>query len=127
MKTKSRIAHSGPQVESPVRLETRAQEIAAIILATALIARQRARAANGQVPVLRVKFDIVLAVVRSMWFYVPRQAFHHSEQWAVYISPGSRAVRSSHPLLLLSGCEGYRLTSDDHLRTSSGSLTLAGH
>jgi hypothetical protein len=49
-------------------VETGAQEIAAIILATALIARERARAANGRVPVLRVKFGLVLAIVRSMWF-----------------------------------------------------------
>jgi hypothetical protein len=49
---------------------TAAQEIAAIILATALLARERARAAAGQVPVLRVKFGVVLAVVRSMWFYL---------------------------------------------------------
>ena len=51
-------------------VETGAQEIAAIILATALLARERARAADGQVPVLRVKFGVVLAVVRSMWFYL---------------------------------------------------------
>jgi hypothetical protein len=51
-------------------VETGAQEIAAIILATALLARERARAANGQVPVLRVKFGVVLAIVRSMWFYL---------------------------------------------------------
>jgi len=51
-------------------IETGAQEIAAIILATALLARERARAANGQVPVLRVKFGVVLAIVRSMWFYL---------------------------------------------------------
>jgi hypothetical protein len=51
-------------------VETGAQEIAAIILATALLARERARAAHGKVPVLRVKFGVVLAVVRSMWFYL---------------------------------------------------------
>ena len=49
-------------------VETGAQEIAAIILVTALLARERARAANGQVPVLRIKFGVVLAIVRSMWF-----------------------------------------------------------
>jgi hypothetical protein len=49
-------------------VETGAQEIAAIILATALIARERKRAANGQGPVLRVKFGVVLAITRSMWF-----------------------------------------------------------
>jgi hypothetical protein len=51
-------------------VETGAQEIAAIILATALLARERMRAANGQVPVLRVKFGVVLAVVRSLWFFL---------------------------------------------------------
>lgn len=51
-------------------VETGAQEIAAIILATSLLARERARAANGEVPVLRVKFGVLLAVVRSMWFYL---------------------------------------------------------
>jgi hypothetical protein len=49
-------------------VETGAQEIAAIILVTALLARERARAANGLVPVLRIKFGVVLAIVRSMWF-----------------------------------------------------------
>jgi hypothetical protein len=51
-------------------VETGAQEIAAIILATALIARERARAANGQVPVLRIKFGVVLAITRSLWFFL---------------------------------------------------------
>lgn len=50
-------------------VETGAQEIAAIIVATALIARERARVANGQVPVLRIKFGVVLAITRSMWFF----------------------------------------------------------
>ncbi|MGH8648008.1 MAG: IS4 family transposase [Burkholderiales bacterium] len=49
---------------------TAAQEIAAIVLATALLARERARAAAGHVPVLRVKFGVLLAVVRSVWFYL---------------------------------------------------------
>jgi hypothetical protein len=51
-------------------VETGAQEIAAIILATALIARERARVAHGQVPVLRIKFGVVLAITRSMWFFL---------------------------------------------------------
>jgi hypothetical protein len=49
-------------------VETGAQEIAAIILVTGLVARERARAATGQVPVLRIKFGVALAIVRSMWF-----------------------------------------------------------
>ena len=51
-------------------VETGAQEIAAIILVTAMLARERMRAANGLVPVLRLKFGVVLAIVRSMWFYL---------------------------------------------------------
>jgi len=51
-------------------LVTAAQEIAAIVLATALLARERARAAAGHVPVLRVKFGVVLAIVRSQWFFL---------------------------------------------------------
>jgi len=49
-------------------VETGAQEIAAIILVTAMLAHERARAANGHVPVLRIKFGVMLAIVRSMWF-----------------------------------------------------------
>lgn len=49
-------------------VETGAQEVAAIIVATALLARERARAATGRAPVLRLKFGVVLAIVRSMWF-----------------------------------------------------------
>ena len=49
---------------------TAAQEIAAFVLATALLARERARAAAGQVPALRVKCDVVLAIVRSQWFFL---------------------------------------------------------
>lgn len=51
-------------------LETGAQEIAAIIVATALIARERARVANGHVPVLRIKFGVVLAITRALWFFL---------------------------------------------------------
>jgi len=49
---------------------TAAQELAAIVLATAMLARERARAAAGHVPVLRMKFGVLLAIVRSTWFYL---------------------------------------------------------
>lgn len=62
-----RVLRHGDVLQSHT-LETAAQEIAAIVLATALLARERARAAAGQVPVLRVKFGVVLAIVRSTWF-----------------------------------------------------------
>jgi len=48
-------------------VETAAQEIAALILVSALIATERARAAMGHVPVLRVSFAKVLDWVRASW------------------------------------------------------------
>jgi hypothetical protein len=47
--------------------ETAAQEIAAWIISSALIARERARAAKGQVPVLRVSFAKLLELLRPLW------------------------------------------------------------
>ena len=47
--------------------ETGAQEIAAVVLASALLATERARAAAGHVPVLRVSFPKVLDWVRASW------------------------------------------------------------
>jgi hypothetical protein len=50
-------------------VETGAQEIAAVVLASAMLATERARAANGAVPVLRVRFGHVLNAVRGMWLF----------------------------------------------------------
>jgi hypothetical protein len=50
-------------------VETGAQEIAAVVLASAVVAMERARAANGQVPVLRIRFGQVLHIVRGMWLF----------------------------------------------------------
>lgn len=50
-------------------VETGAQEIAALVLASAVLATERARAANGEVPVLRIPFGQVLQVVRGMWLF----------------------------------------------------------
>jgi hypothetical protein len=46
---------------------TAAQEIALIILASALVAQERARAAKGMAPVLRVSFAKVLELLRPLW------------------------------------------------------------
>jgi hypothetical protein len=46
---------------------TAAQEIALLILATALVAKERCRAAAGLVPVLRVSFVKVLELLRPLW------------------------------------------------------------
>jgi hypothetical protein len=51
-------------------VETGAQEIAAIVLASAVIADERARAATGHVPALRVSFGQVLNIVRGMWLFL---------------------------------------------------------
>jgi Transposase DDE domain len=48
-------------------VETGAQEIAAVILASALVAIERTRAAAGHMPVLRVSFPKVLDWVRASW------------------------------------------------------------
>jgi Transposase DDE domain len=50
-------------------VETGAQEIAALVLASAILASERARAANGQVPALRIQFGQVLQIVRGMWLF----------------------------------------------------------
>jgi len=46
---------------------TAAQEIAALVLAAALLAQERDRAAAGQVPVLRVSFLKLLELLRPLW------------------------------------------------------------
>ena len=46
---------------------TAAQEIALFILASALVARERTRAAAGAVPVLQVSFVKVLELLRPLW------------------------------------------------------------
>lgn len=48
-------------------VETAAQEVAALVLATALIAKERARAAAGELPVLRVSFVKVLELLQPLW------------------------------------------------------------
>jgi hypothetical protein len=46
---------------------TAAQEIALIILASALVAQERVQAAKGMAPVLRVSFAKVLELLRPLW------------------------------------------------------------
>jgi hypothetical protein len=48
-------------------VETGAQEIAAVVLASALLARARTRAAAGAAPVLRVSFVKTLELMRPLW------------------------------------------------------------
>ena len=77
-------------------VETGAQEIAAIILVTAMLARERMLAANGQVPVLRIKFGVVLAIVRSMWFYLgPLEDLLTEQQKVQVVKRGQALMRRS--------------------------------
>lgn len=46
---------------------TGAQEIAALVIASALLARERLRAANGATPVLRLSFAKTLELLRPLW------------------------------------------------------------
>lgn len=48
-------------------VETAAQEIAALILASALLARERMRAADGTMPVLHLSFLKTLELMRPLW------------------------------------------------------------
>jgi len=51
-------------------VETAAQEIAALVLVSALLADERRRAAGGQLPVLRVSFAKILELcVKPMWWW----------------------------------------------------------
>ena len=77
-------------------VETGAQEIAAIILVTALLAHERARAANGQVPALRIKFGVMLAIVRSMWFCLgPIEDLLTEKQKQQVVARGQALMRRS--------------------------------
>lgn len=51
----------------PHTLETGAQEIAAVVLASVLLASERVRAAAGEVPALRVSFIKTLELMRPLW------------------------------------------------------------
>jgi hypothetical protein len=52
-------------------LETAAQEIAALVLVSALLAAERMRAAGGQLPVVRVSFTKILELcVKPMWLWL---------------------------------------------------------
>jgi hypothetical protein len=51
-------------------VETAAQEIAALILASALLAVERIRAAGAHLPVLRVSFGKMLDLVKPMWLAI---------------------------------------------------------
>lgn len=61
-------------------VETAAQEIAALVLASALIARERVRAAAGETPVLRISFAKTLELLRPLWLVFALGADLFSEE-----------------------------------------------
>src|SRR6266540_1561351 len=77
-------------------VETGAQEIAAILLASAIIASERARAATIDVPALRVSFAQVLNVVRGMWlFFGPFDDVFSDQQKTRVVRRGRALIRRS--------------------------------
>src|SRR5262245_7481608 len=75
-------------------VETGAQELAAMLLASAVLAVERARAANGRVPVLRIRFDHVLHFVRGLWlFFGPFDDVLTDQQKAQVIRRGRALLR----------------------------------
>jgi hypothetical protein len=77
-------------------VETGAQEIAAIVLASAVIADERARAATGALPALRVSFGQVLHIVRGMWlFFGPFDDVFTDPQKTRVIRRGRALIRRS--------------------------------
>lgn len=77
-------------------VETAAQEIAAIVLASAVIADERARVATRHVPALRVSFGQVLQIVRGMWLcFGPFDDILTEPQKARVVRRGRALIRRS--------------------------------
>lgn len=77
-------------------VETGAQEIAAIVLASAVIATERARVATGHTPALRVSFGHVLQVIRGMWLCLgPFDDILTEEQKTRVVRRGRALIRRS--------------------------------
>jgi len=87
-------------------LETGAQEIAAVVLASALLARERARAAAGQTPARRISFIKTLELLRPLWLTLalggdllsPRQKQQLTDRFLErarrYVTPRRKRPRS---------------------------------
>ena len=79
-------------------VETGAQEIAAIVLASAVIADERARVATGHIPALRVSFGQVLDIVRGMWLFLgPFDDVFTDQQKTRVVRRGHALMRRSVP------------------------------
>jgi hypothetical protein len=73
-------------------VETGAQEIAAMVLASAVIADERARAATAHIPALRVSFGQVLNIVRGMWLFLGPFADVFTDQQKTRVIRRGRAL-----------------------------------
>jgi hypothetical protein len=77
-------------------VETGAQEIAAIVLASAVIADERTRVATGHIPALRVSFGQVLNIVRGMWLFLgPFDDIFTDQQKTRVVRRGRALIRRS--------------------------------
>ena len=77
-------------------VETGAQEIAAIVLASAVLASERARAATGQIPALRVSFGQLLNIIRGMWLVLgPFDDIFTEQQKRRVVRRGRTLIRRS--------------------------------
>jgi hypothetical protein len=75
-------------------VETGAQEIAAIILASAVIASERGRVATADIPALRVSFAQILNVVRGMWLVLgPFDDIFSDQQKTTVVRRGRALIR----------------------------------
>ena len=63
-------------------VKTAAQEIALLVLASALVAQERVRAAAGMAPVLQVSFAKLLELLRPLWLVIAIAADLLSERQA---------------------------------------------
>jgi hypothetical protein len=77
-------------------VETGAQEIAALVLASAVLASERARAANGTIPPLRISFGQLLDIVRGMWLVLgPFDDIFSDQQKTRVVRRGRALMRRS--------------------------------
>lgn len=77
-------------------VETGAQEIAALVLASAVLATERARAATGTIPPLRISFGQLLNIVRGMWLVLgPFDDIFTDQQKTQVVRRGRALMRRS--------------------------------
>lgn len=77
-------------------VETAAQEIAALVMASAVLAAERARAATPHIPALRISFSHLLNLVRGMWLVLgPFDDIFTEQQKERVVHRGQQLMRRS--------------------------------